>query len=279
MKKYDNHAVLITKHNKEAVIKPLVEHHLHLPLHVIHDIDTDRFGTFSREIKRKKPQLDTARLKIKAAHNQSKARYVIASEGSFGSHPMLPIPWNVELVVMVDFERKVEVIGVCENAKTNFAHQLLSTLDELLMFARECQFPSHGVLLRPDHEKHAFIIKDVDNEQALTQAFQLCLQRSKTHKVFVETDMRAHRNPMRMANIEKATQHMLANYLSVCPQCSCPGFVVTQTIKGLPCEVCSQPTHMVLEHLSVCKQCKFTLSQKFPKGQTCPAQYCDYCNP
>lgn len=280
MKSYDNKkVVLISKHNKEAVIGPLVEKYLQLPLIVNLDVDTDRFGTFSREVKRKKSQLDTARLKIKAAHKIADAQRIIASEGSFGPHPLIPIPWNIEMVVMYDFVHKVEVVGVCENAATNFMHQYITTSDALLEFAQECKFPSHGVLLRPDHENHPYIIKDVCDEQGLLHAFHVCLQHSKTNKVFIETDMRAHRNPMRMANIEKATQNMFEKYLSFCPQCNCPGFVVTQTIKGLPCEMCSQPTEMVLEHISVCQKCKYMTSKMFPKGPTCPAQYCDYCNP
>ncbi|MBS3987395.1 MAG: hypothetical protein KGZ38_09770 [Erysipelothrix sp.] len=271
--------VLITKHHKEVAIKPLIETQLQCTLHVIDDVDTDRFGTFSREIKRKKSQFDTARLKIKHAYKSTNATRIIASEGSFGSHPMIPIPWNVELVVLKDYYHNVEVIGVYESSDTNFAHHCVSSYEDALSFATSCQFPTHGLIMRPDHEHHKFIIKDIVDETSLHEAFEVCLAKSITQHVFIETDMRAHRNPTRMHNIAKATQHMIEQYLSTCPRCNCPGFTITNYVLGLPCELCAQPTQMVLKHVYQCQRCKYTEEKWYPKGQTCPANYCNTCNP
>ena len=57
--------VLVTKHKKEIVIKPLLEKETGCKVLVESDFDTDKLGTFSREIKRKKTQHKTALQKIK----------------------------------------------------------------------------------------------------------------------------------------------------------------------------------------------------------------------
>ena len=45
-------AVLATMHRKEQAIAPVLEEMLGLRIEVAHGLDTDRFGTFTREIPR-----------------------------------------------------------------------------------------------------------------------------------------------------------------------------------------------------------------------------------
>ena len=45
-------AVVANKHKKEQVIAPLLEQHLGLAIMVPEQIDTDQFGTFTRDIPR-----------------------------------------------------------------------------------------------------------------------------------------------------------------------------------------------------------------------------------
>lgn len=280
MKLYENqNIVILTKHKKEQVIQPLMEAHCGGTFIIDEDFDTDSLGSFSREIKRKKNQLDTARLKIKQALKRNQAHIAIASEGSFGPHPMIPVPWNVEIVVLVDKMNHIEVIGVHESSETNFNHRIVSSFETLLEFANEVKFPSHGLILRPDHESHHMIIKDATSEAELKDAFEQCIKISKSSRVFVETDMRAHRNSTRMNNIQKATQHMVDQLLSLCPACQCPGFVITSKVKGLPCEACGEPTQLVLKHIYSCQRCKHQEEKMFPHGTSSEARYCDWCNP
>ena len=83
--------VLATMHGKERVIAPLVQRALGVHLEVPNGFDTDRFGTFSREVPRKHSAIETARAKIIAALEQIPcARVGLASEGSFGPHPQVP---------------------------------------------------------------------------------------------------------------------------------------------------------------------------------------------
>lgn len=85
-------AVLATMHGKERVIRPLLEGGLGLQIILPNGFDTDRFGTFSREIERTGSQLDAARAKIEAALNttappgsQSPAR------AASGRTPLFPL--------------------------------------------------------------------------------------------------------------------------------------------------------------------------------------------
>ena len=60
-------AALATMHGKERVITPLVETALGLSVRRPSALDTDQFGSFSREIERTGSQLVAARAKIAAA--------------------------------------------------------------------------------------------------------------------------------------------------------------------------------------------------------------------
>lgn len=66
------------------------------------------------------------------------------------------------------------------------------------------------------------LIKDVTDavalEAAVRDAVRLC------GAIFVEADMRAHRNPTRMAAIERATRDLVRRFHSRCPQCDQSGF-------------------------------------------------------
>ncbi|MFX6266155.1 DUF6671 family protein, partial [Acinetobacter baumannii] len=68
-------------------------------------------------------------------------------------------------------------------------------------------------------------------------------------QVFVETDMRAMYNPMRMQVIEKATENLIRKIKHVCPKCATPGFDITKINKGLPCDWCNAPTNSVLSYV------------------------------
>ena len=60
--------VIATMHNKERVIAPLLEKHLGVEIVVSKQFDSDKFGTFTREIKRVGNQLE-------AAARQGECRY------------------------------------------------------------------------------------------------------------------------------------------------------------------------------------------------------------
>ena len=142
-------AVLATMHGKERVIAPLLERDLGLRVELALGLNTDRFGTFSREIERKGSQLDAARAKIAAAfENAPYARVGIASEGSFGPHPHIPfLALDRELILLIDRKTGLELMGHDASPETNFDHTIVSNVDSAMKFAERAKFPDHGLIV------------------------------------------------------------------------------------------------------------------------------------
>lgn len=85
---YNRKALLVTKHNKEKVILPLLKEALGLDIEIAAKVDTDQFGTFTGEVERPDTQRNTAKLKIfKAFELYPETEIAIASEGAFYLHP------------------------------------------------------------------------------------------------------------------------------------------------------------------------------------------------
>lgn len=107
---------------------------------------------------------------------------------------------------------------------------------------------------------------------------QICRNEDEL-SAFVETDMRSMYNPKRREVIAEATENMLIKALTNCEKCTMPGFGVTDIIRGLPCELCGEPTQSAKSFVHSCKKCDFTEIQSDPKKLFESPQYCDYCNP
>jgi len=87
---FENRKVVIaTKHHKEKFIAPLFENELGVKCFVPYDFDTDVLGTFSGEVDRKDTAFETVKKKCLLAMEQTNCDLGIASEGSFGPHPIV----------------------------------------------------------------------------------------------------------------------------------------------------------------------------------------------
>ncbi len=225
-----NRAILATMHAKEKVIAPIAERFLGLRLEITKGVDTDTFGTFSRDIERTGSQLDAARAKIEAAFERMPdLRIGLAGEGSFGPHPYIPFfPINREIVVLVDRTFGLELVGHHATPDTNFAHVVVANIAGGLDFAERVGFPDHGVIVmgcRDGQPAPDFALtKDGKTWDDLRSALHQVI--AKAGAAFVETDMRAHRNPRRMRAIKRATIDLARRARSPCPGCSRPGFAV-----------------------------------------------------
>lgn len=279
---YGERAILATMHGKERVIAPLLGRFLGLRVETIPGFDTDRFGTFSREVERTGSQLDAARAKIAAAFDGNPdARIGLASEGSFGPHPYLPfVPLGREVVVLTDRETDFELIGHHADPGVNFAHAVVSDVPGATAFAECVGFPEHGLIVTGCADGKLLpslaLIKTVGGRAELERAVEQVLERCGA--AFVETDMRAHRNPRRMRAIKRATLDLIRRFRNRCPACARPGFVVTERVSGLPCSWCRGPTQVIRAESSSCVGCGHR--DERPTGQTMadPGQ-CDRCNP
>ncbi|MEO8997777.1 MAG: DUF6671 family protein [Rhodanobacter sp.] len=275
-------AVLATMHGKERVIIPLLHKALGLHIDVPANLNTDRFGSFSRDIPRIGSPLDAARAKIAAAFEQApQASIGVASEGSFGPHPQAPfVPIESEIVLLQDRRSGLEIVGHYLTSRTNFAQMIAAEPDAAMSFAERSGFPAHGIIVigtaagKPDPSR--LLRKDIDSVQelraAVAEAIALC---GAAH---VETDMRAHRNPVRMRAIKRATIDLVRRYRSQCPRCARPGFAVTERLSGLPCGECGEATDVTRAEVLLCAGCAHRIERPCGKSLADPAR-CDYCNP
>lgn len=279
----DVEAILTSMHRKERVIAPALREGTGLLVGLAKGVNTDLFGTFSSEIERSGSQLDAARAKVEAGFDRApSARVGLASEGSFGPHPHVPfLAVGRELVLLVDRETGLELSGHDESPQTNFAHRIVHDREEAIAFAKGAGFPAHGLIVmgcrdaRPAPE--IMLRKDITDANALEAAAGEAVKLSGA--AFVETDMRAHRNPTRMAAIERAARDLVRRFHSRCPECDHSGFDVTERLPGLPCAWCGVPTRVVLAEILTCQSCGHR--REHPAGETTTADpgQCDGCNP
>lgn len=271
--------IIATKHEKEKIMKPLLEAALGVEVIVPIDLDTDLLGTFSGEIERPVDPLETARMKCRMACEQYQCSLAIASEGSFGPHPTLHfVPGDDEIVLMMDLENNLEFKARSLSTTTNFNGALLTNWHEVKEFALKVSFPSHGLILRNKKDGIDGLIKGIRTWEELEQNVGMFI--SSYGQVFLETDMRAMHNPTRMKVIEEATQKLIEIIKHTCPNCNTPGLEIVELKYGLPCSHCGLPTRSVMAYIYGCQKCNFKKEELYPKGKiTEVPMYCDWCNP
>ena len=85
---YANHRVaLLTQHGNEHVIGPVLNAALGCRVERVTGYDTDRLGTFTRDIPRAGTQIEAARKKARISMELAELSLGLASEGSFGVDP------------------------------------------------------------------------------------------------------------------------------------------------------------------------------------------------
>ena len=271
--------LIASKHQKERVIAPLVVEALGIKDVIITDFDTDTLGTFSGEVSRIDDPISTVRNKCLNAMELSDSDLAIASEGSFGPHPTFFFCIaNEEFIVLIDQKNKLEIIERVISTETNFDAKQITSEEELISFCENVQFPSHAVILRPAVNDYTQIFKGIQDIQVLKEAYKQLSSNYST--VYIETDMRAHKNPSRMKVIEEATKKLIVKIQSTCPNCSIPGFGITDAKVGLPCQQCHLPTKSTLSYIYACLACGHQEEKKYPHAKTWEdPMYCDFCNP
>lgn len=271
--------IIASMHQKEQVLRPLLEANLKVIVSVAHGLNTDLLGTFSGEIARIADPLTTARKKCELAMELGDCDLAIASEGSFGTHPSaFFLPANEEWLLLLDRKNGIEIHARHLSTATNFAGQEFSSLEQLDDFAHKVGFPSHGLILRRNKDNLIGILKGITDLNQLLEAAKNLLETEGSG--FVETDMRAMYNPSRMQVIQETAQLLLQKLNSFCPSCQLPGFAVTAAEPGLPCSLCGTPSSAALAHLLVCNHCQHQEKVDFPHGKkTEDPQYCQVCNP
>jgi hypothetical protein len=210
---------LLTQHGKERVTAPLLDAALGCRVERVSGYDTDRLGTFTRDIPRLGSQLDAARRKARIGMQLSGLPLGLASEGAFGSDPFAGLfPWNVKIVIFIDDERGLEIAGVAQG-NSGLSHTLVADWDAAEAFARQAGFPAHHLVVRPQHQDDPCIEKNLRAWPDLQMAFERAREQAANGQVFLESDVRVRANPTRMANIGLAAENLMAKLRSACPGC------------------------------------------------------------
>ena len=276
---FEGRRILIaSQHKKEDVLSPLLTKALGVIPVTCDALDTDQLGTFTGEVERSSDPLATARKKCEIGMELSGTDLAVASEGSFGSHPIIPfVPAGDEIIILVDKKNAIEIAARDITTETNFSGETVDNETALRAFAERALFPSHGLILSGGPKK-AFLKKGIQAWKDLIEFFDV--MKCKQMSIHIETDMRAMYNPTRMKAIGKACKKLIEKIKSTCPNCSCPGFSVFSAHDGLPCSLCGRDTRSTLFHMYRCQKCLHEEIKRYPhnKHEEDP-MYCDYCNP
>jgi hypothetical protein len=261
---------LATQHGKERALAPPLARRLGLTVDAV-AIDTDAFGTFTGTVARAGTAAEAALAKARAGMAASGLPLGLASEGSFGPHPWLPFgAGGVETLAFVDPQRGLELTLSWVSRRTNFAHLDIADGGDIAPFLARIGFPAH-----------ALVVKSADGAVLATGVQDMgALSGLAWPGNRLETDMRAHMNPTRMAAIRALAGRLAARLAMLCPACGCPGFGQVDVLRGLPCSSCSQPTQGVMAIIDGCNACGHRETRPRPDGVNAasPAA-CDWCNP
>jgi Domain of unknown function (DUF6671) len=277
---YENKEVaLLTQHAKEKVIVPVLNLALACRVKHVTGYDTDRLGTFTRDILRQDTQIEAARQKARIGMKLSGLSLGIASEGSFGADPFTGmLPWNVEMLTWIDDKHDIEIVAMSQG-ESNLAHILTNSWEEIELFAQQAGFPEHYLVVRPESENDTRILKGISDWDALKEAFVWAHNESQNNLIFVETDMRAHANPKRMQNIRLAAEELAKKISSTCPACNAPGYWIVEHLTGLPCQACGTATHEIRAEVYGCCKCMHRVTLERSGSTYANPGLCEYCNP
>lgn len=213
--------LIVTKHGKDKVLKPIFEQNFNMEVIETPEIDTDLFGTFSGKIQRQKNLIETAKDKCVYAMQHFEADFYLSSEGSFGKNPDYPFAFvNEELIYLTDKSGQNVFSSSSISLDTNFNGQIITTLKEAEDFVKLVDFPSHALVLRKTKKDTEVVYSGIKNPKHLVLINDLLLTLNETY--YIETDMRACYNPRRMKHIEetalKLVEDLKKNVQSVSTQ-------------------------------------------------------------
>lgn len=271
------HIALLTQHGKERILREAFTDPLQATLVHTDAFDTDQLGSFTREIPRLDSALATARRKADLAMELTGLSCAIASEGSFGAGPVACLPWDEELVLLVDREHGIELVGRAAGPANVFS-AASADWDEVVRWATRAGFPAQQLVVRSAGTSGSCVEKGIADWATLEAAFRRALRAGDGQPCGIECDLRAFASPARMARIGDAARDLLARLGSPCPACGMAGFAAVTRVAGLPCEACGGATSLARAEIWRCLRCPYSEQRTLDRAATSAAN-CDYCNP
>lgn len=272
MEMFRSPLLLSSKHHKEVLLQPLFEPY-GVQLIIPDGFDTDAFGTFCGAIPRAEGPKHTVKEKCLAGMAHANRNQGLASEGSFGAHPSFPfLTINEEWLVFIDLKQDLEIYGHSTTLEVCYAQLGYQEKEQLQSFLDNCSFGSQALVFK-DRKSGELIKKGIQDLASLKQLM-------KKHPEWqLETDLRAHLNPLRQKNIIAAGRDLLKRMESRCPKCKKPDFSVTQYSGKLLCSWCQKPTDSYAFLESNCAYCNYQIIEKRMDKEVEEPQYCNHCNP
>lgn len=278
---YEGHTVVFaTMHGKEKQAARLFKAGLGATVITPDYLNTDKLGTFSGEVERPADALKTVQKKCRLGLKRSGHKLGLASEGSFGPHPLIGfIPAGREILYFIDKINGFETYETDLFEQTNFAHQVLESVFDLKAFMKRALFPSHAIIIRPHvWANKTAVAKGVQDYEEAVKYFNRFKDQSEDGQVWVETDMRAHFNPSRRKSLVTLNKKLIKRLVTPCPACNAPGWGKVDIETGLPCNLCGLPTENVKADIWGCVKCKHKETTPRPE-QSIDPMFCGFCNP
>lgn len=272
-------AVLTSKHQKLALIEHSFLESCGL-LVTESSLDTDQFGTFSGEVERTLPPLETAICKARLGMGVTGIRMGLASEGSIGADPMVPfLTSDIELMVLVDDERGIVISETYRSLEIIAVRKEILPRESLTEFLKKADFPHHKLIAKAKFDGSTECFKAISSLAQLESAMDICTENSPTGVVVLESDLRANQSPSRQKNIRRLAGLLALRVSHLCPKCGTPGWGRVSYLRGLRCALCSRilPEAIRAEVLG-CVSCEFTQSGSVIAEVADPA-ICTWCNP
>ncbi len=274
---FDQQVVLATQHGKGEVIAPEFAAILGIRVNEFL-LDTDSLGTFSGDVERIGTPKEVVIQKAKLGIEHSGYLFGLASEGSIGTDPFIPfINSDIELMAFIDVERDLTIVENLRSTAIIAAGTSVRKYSDIEDFLVRVDFPHHKLIIKSPEKKHSYIIKGIGDratlDRSLAEAFK------EFPEVIIESDLRAHCSPSRMANIAKLANKLALRLSDQCPECNTPGWGVVDYERGLPCSECSEISEEAAKaEILGCFKCTFSQRGKVIAESIDPSR-CDLCNP
>jgi len=269
---------LATIHAKERAVAPPFHRLLGAGIVVAPNLDTDKLGTFSGEIPRPDALVETSLLKAELVFRAMDVDCGMASEGSYGPIGKLPFnPGGVEIMAFVDRKRGIRLIETLATHRTNWRLMRFEAGDPAIAdAARAIGFPQCGVFVLRSDWSHP--IKELSTLEEVVRAMRRQADESPDGASVMISDMRAHRNPLRMQVLRALSWKLAKRLKSLCPACGAPGFGPIDSRRGLPCVDCGEPTHWIDFEIDGCAACGHAVARPRKDGRrTAPKLSCKAC--
>lgn len=270
-------AYIVTKHAKAELIGPVLFEKLGIKLVTV-EADTDRFGTFSGEIERRRSQLQTALDKARLAKDLMNASLCIASEGTIGPDPTFPVlNSNIETIVFRDYTNDFLIHQTLVSREIYSFRTRLKSEGEVDEVINQLRLEDQAMIVKSSHEKIEFVQKGLKSIDDIRAAVAHAV--SISGEAILEPDFRAMHSASRRENIRKCAILLAEKISSTCPSCNRPGWSGSQGSEAKACVSCGgKRTTVPLGVKFRCDGCNH-IEDRNDVNSFCAAQYCLDCNP